>query len=347
MPIEFVPATIDDARLMIGLMGYAGSGKTFTALTIATELVREKGGPIAIVDTENNRAKKYANQFEFFHCPMTEDYSSEAYIDLIELAEKEFSVLIVDGLSPAWKNALDVHTRRSQSGNSFREWGPVKDDLFKILDRMQKSSCHIISTMRMKVDYQWDVDDNGKKVPVKIGMKPDMEGNVEYYFDFLGSMNQQHDLMITKTNIPELDNKTLRCPGQELGRMLLESVGAQVSTYDVAQNLFASREKKDDPAPAAHAPDGDAGKTGRRDSPSTQSAQRKEVSECLAEWRAEMKEDDMTKIRELFLFPFAKTGKLDDIDPSSYKDIIDLIFETYENKGKQLPTKILDAITPF
>jgi len=57
----FVKAVKRDAKLRLALCGPAGSGKTYSLLSIGSEL----GGPIAYVDTEHGSASKYADIFRF------------------------------------------------------------------------------------------------------------------------------------------------------------------------------------------------------------------------------------------------------------------------------------------
>ena len=57
----FKRATKKNSKLRLGLIGPAGSGKTYTALTVAKHL----GGRVALVDSENGSASKYANLFDF------------------------------------------------------------------------------------------------------------------------------------------------------------------------------------------------------------------------------------------------------------------------------------------
>jgi len=52
--VQFQPATKAQAKLKAALFGPAGSGKTFSALRIATGI----GGRIAVIDTERGSARK-------------------------------------------------------------------------------------------------------------------------------------------------------------------------------------------------------------------------------------------------------------------------------------------------
>jgi RecA/RadA recombinase len=57
----FKKATKSQIKVRLALSGASGSGKTFSALAIASEL----GGPIAVIDTEHGSASRYADRFDF------------------------------------------------------------------------------------------------------------------------------------------------------------------------------------------------------------------------------------------------------------------------------------------
>lgn len=59
--MQFTTATKTAAKLRLSLMGPAGSGKTFSALKIASAL----SSKIAVIDTEHGSASKYADKFRF------------------------------------------------------------------------------------------------------------------------------------------------------------------------------------------------------------------------------------------------------------------------------------------
>jgi hypothetical protein len=63
MTITFRPAVREGVPLLLGLAGGTGSGKTWSAMVLAKGLAGDK--PFAVVDTENGRAKHYADDFRF------------------------------------------------------------------------------------------------------------------------------------------------------------------------------------------------------------------------------------------------------------------------------------------
>lgn len=99
---EFTDAIRDDTSLLIAIAGASGSGKTFSALTMATGLAQ--GDPIYAIDTEAKRMLHYADQFKFKHMDMKPPFTPEAYIEAIQKAEKAGAkVIIIDSTSDEYE----------------------------------------------------------------------------------------------------------------------------------------------------------------------------------------------------------------------------------------------------
>lgn len=222
MTFEFKKATKESARLRMALAGISGSGKTYTALAIATGL----GGKIALIDTERGSAKKYADLFDFDTLDL-DDHSPESYMGAIRAAEAAgFDTLIIDSLSHEWAGRggiLELHERHTQADakkDSFRAWGKATPKHNQVIDVILSAKMHIIATMRSKSEYAIDVDDRGKKTISKVGLAPVQRADTEYEFDIVGNLNLANDLAIEKTRCPALKDKVFACAGQEVADIL-------------------------------------------------------------------------------------------------------------------------------
>lgn len=102
MQVTFTPAVPTDSRALIGIAGPQGSGKTVSALRLATGITQATGGDILYADTENRRALKYSESFKFKHFDFQPPFTAERYLELVLAADKEAkpgSVIIIDSLS--------------------------------------------------------------------------------------------------------------------------------------------------------------------------------------------------------------------------------------------------------
>jgi len=91
-------ATKTRSYARIGLIGYAGSGKTWTALEIGKGI----GGKFIMIDTESGSSEKYSDYFDFEVIELP-NHSPATYTEAIKFAEKQgANVIGIDSLSHAW-----------------------------------------------------------------------------------------------------------------------------------------------------------------------------------------------------------------------------------------------------
>lgn len=85
--------------LFIGLAGGTGSGKTYTAMRIASGIVG-KGKKFGIVDTENKRASHYADDFDFEVINFPAPFSSARYEKAVmQMFQAGYGAIVVDSVS--------------------------------------------------------------------------------------------------------------------------------------------------------------------------------------------------------------------------------------------------------
>lgn len=97
---EAIPAVRQEVPLLVGLMGASGSGKTYSALRLATGIQRVTGGDIYVIDTESRRALHYADTFQFKHVEFKAPFGSGDYLAAMRFAVKAGArVIVVDSMS--------------------------------------------------------------------------------------------------------------------------------------------------------------------------------------------------------------------------------------------------------
>jgi hypothetical protein len=232
----FKKATKTQSRLRLALIGVAGSGKTYTALKIASAL----GEKIAVIDTEHHSASKYADLTDFDSCEL-ESFSPLTYINAIQEAGKAgYDVLVIDSLSHAWMGKdgaleqVDRIAKRSQSGNSFNAWRDVTPLHNQLIEAMISCPCHLIVTMRAKTEYVVETNEKGKSAPRKVGLAPVQRDGLEYEFDVVAEMTTENDLIISKSRCPSLSGQIISKPDAKLGLTLKDWLtdGAPIPVVD-------------------------------------------------------------------------------------------------------------------
>lgn len=209
------------AKLRLGLVGPAGSGKTYGALLIAMGL----GGKIALIDTENGSGDLYAHLGNYDVCTLDAPYTVQKYLTAIDEAERAgYDVLIIDSLSHAWAGEgglLDQQGKIADSGrgNSYTAWRQVTPWHNKLVEAMLTSKCHIIATMRAKTEYVQEKNDKGKTEIKKVGMAPVQRDGMDYEFGVVFDLDVNHNATVSKDRTSLFDGQIFR-PSQKTGEAL-------------------------------------------------------------------------------------------------------------------------------
>lgn len=110
MSFTFRDAKRENVPLLILLAGGTGSGKTESALRLASGL--SAGAKFAVIDTERGRALHKADDYSFQHANLDEPFSPERYSEAIKDADAAgFPVVVVDSGSHEYEGiggVLDI-----------------------------------------------------------------------------------------------------------------------------------------------------------------------------------------------------------------------------------------------
>jgi AAA domain len=182
MAIAFVPAVRTGIGLIVGLMGSSGSGKTFSALELATGLAG--GKRFAVIDTEAGRALHYASSFAFDHGDLGPPFTPQRYTDAILAAEAaHYPVIVLDSQSHEWAGEggiLEWHEEELQrmAGNDWQKreackmaaWVRPKMAHKKMVARLLQIRAHLILCMRAeeKVDMVRDPTSGKMQIVPKV-----------------------------------------------------------------------------------------------------------------------------------------------------------------------------------
>ena len=212
---NFKKATKKQAKLRLALFGVSGSGKTYSALRLAKGL----GGSIAVIDTENHTACKYSDRFDFDVCEC-EKASINNIVNLLNEAS-EYDVLMIDSLTHAWDELLDEVNRIAKTkfgGNSWSAWSEGTPKQRAFIKALLDFKGHLIVTMRSETSWEVTENDKGKKVPVRIGTAPKQGKSIEYEFDMLMQLSQDHSALVLKDRTGKYQDECIDLIDEELGK---------------------------------------------------------------------------------------------------------------------------------
>lgn len=221
------PAVRTGQKARVALIGPSGAGKTWTALTVATELAQ--GGKVLLIDTEEGSGALYADKFKYDHLRWNPPYDPRELTSTLEQA-KDYAVVIVDSLSHFWDDEgglldiVDSVAARSSSKNSFAAWKegtPIQKDMVRAFLRID---AHAIVTMRAKTEYVLEQDERtGRTAPKRIGLAPVQRAGMEYEFTVIGLLELNHQLVIDKSRCDQVaDKRYLAGKAAQFGKTLAE-----------------------------------------------------------------------------------------------------------------------------
>jgi energy-coupling factor transporter ATP-binding protein EcfA2 len=222
--LSFSRASKEQAKARIALTGPTGSGKTYTALVVAGGL----GEKVALIDTERGSASKYADEFTFDTLQLV-SFEPPALVDALAVAAHDgYDALVVDSFSHFWSGTggmleqVDHAAKRIGGANSFAGWKEARPMERAMIDALLAYPGHVIVTMRAKTEYVVDSDDRGRKVPRKVGLKPDQRDGIEYEFDIVGELDQENTLVISKSRAKSLSGLVVNKPDTRFAERILE-----------------------------------------------------------------------------------------------------------------------------
>ena len=201
----FQKAKREQVWLKILVEGASGSGKSMSALRLATGLANKCGSRIAYIGTEGSRDLYYASAYDYDLLQLDE-YEPEKYVEaLSEAIDAGYKVCIIDSLTHEWVKLNDIHDK--MPGNSFTNWGKLKPRHRAMMDKILYSPIHIIATARAKDTWVLE-EKNGKQVPKKVGLGGQQDKDIAYEYTVSLMIDQdQHIATADKDNTGLFDGK--------------------------------------------------------------------------------------------------------------------------------------------
>jgi hypothetical protein len=219
--------------ISIGLSGGSGTGKTYSALLLASGIADAmagvRGAPVAFVDTENRRALHYRDQFPQMVGHYVDfspydrkgnlvGYPPERWIALLDAAEKAgVHAMVIDSWSHSWEGingVLDLQASEVErlSGGSEAKaervgqlaWAAIKPRYRRLVNRVIRSRVNTIICTRAKpVMQDFKTGKNARKTKTR-------------RFDVPWDVAADGDLIFEMTAMAILDPDHPGCPRYQI-----------------------------------------------------------------------------------------------------------------------------------
>ena len=216
--LQIVKAKKENLFVRMGICGPAGSGKSYTAIEIATEL-----GRTLVIDTEFGSTRHYADSFDFDIITLDEFTTQHLQAAFLAAHENGYQCVVVDSFSHFWNGLGGVHDivddlnrqdiAKGKTPNTMLNWGTAKMEYRYQIELIQRCPLHVICTFRSATDYEKDA--SGKRGFQVVGLKPVHNDGIDYEFDafaMMQNLGQDVQLSFSKTRCESLQGKIYRNP---------------------------------------------------------------------------------------------------------------------------------------
>ncbi|MEW2434301.1 AAA family ATPase [Streptomyces caniferus] len=212
---RFTTAVRQQRPARILLDGPPGAGTLYTSLALATSI----GDRVAVIDAQRGRATAYAQTFTFDMCPPLSYCSPDTLVTMLaHCAEQRYDTVVVSPLSVFWNGPggiRDQVTRASKrtASSKWSAWDDVRPAVRHMLDALLGYPGHVLATVRNKLDYVAEPDENGRVTRHIIGLAPVGQEDMAYEWDFVGTMDRSHTLVMVKAPTEDLADRVEPKPG--------------------------------------------------------------------------------------------------------------------------------------
>lgn len=192
--IRIEEARREGAKVVIGLAGTSGSGKTYTALLLAFGLAKRNGKKLGFLDTENRRGRLYADVLgaPFLIGDLVAPFSPSRYIEAIKAFEDAgCEVLIIDSGTHEWEGVGGCEDIANDGNPKFPRWNKAKSEHKRFMNALLQSSMHIVICFRAREKVKIEKGERGENVVIPLGLQPITEKNVMFEMTASLMMDQE------------------------------------------------------------------------------------------------------------------------------------------------------------
>ena len=225
--MEYKRAVRENTNVLIALAGASGSGKTYSAMQLATGICGDE--PFAMVDTEARRGLHYADQFDFEHVSLGPPFTPARYLEAIKpLAARGFKSVIIDSGSHEWEGEGGVIEQADASNRKGpSNWIEPKRQHKKFVNGLLQCGTNLIVCLRAAEKIH--IDESGPKLKiVNEGWSPICEKRFMFEMTISFTFGSLHPGVVDLSlpNKLQDQHRMMFPPGKHIGREAGEQLGA-------------------------------------------------------------------------------------------------------------------------
>lgn len=185
MSFKIEEAAREGAKVVIGLAGVSGSGKTFTALQLAYGLANNNASKVGFLDTENRRGRLYSDALpgkaKFKIADLVAPFHPKRFIEGLRAFENQgCEVLIIDSLSHSWAGIGGCEDIANDGNPKTPRWNVAKSANKEMVNHLLQSSMHLVLCLRAQEKVKMKPGRDGKVEYEQLGVLPICEKNTPY-----------------------------------------------------------------------------------------------------------------------------------------------------------------------
>ncbi len=196
-------ATREQVRLRILLAGYPGAGKSFSALTLGSELASRCGGRLAVLDTEGGAINLYADRFDFDQARL-DDQTPEGYVRGMDaVAAAGYPVLVLDAVHPVWTAILEA-VDAAGAKDSRGAWRDQTPRWNKFVAALMIWPGHLICTCMARQVTNFGAKEAGGRASMqRRSDKIQIREESVAFFDIVMALSDGGSAEVTKSRFPD------------------------------------------------------------------------------------------------------------------------------------------------
>lgn len=232
------PVQRGGSKVIIGIAGTSGSGKTYTALKIARGMV-SSASKIGFLDTEHGRGAMYDNILDgkFMIGDLYPPFSPKRYADAIkEFQDHGVEVLVVDSVSHEWEGEGGCDDIAVNTTSKLANWKGAKSEHKKFMNALLHCDMHIIACIRAR--EKMDFKDTSK--PVSMGIQPVCEKNFMFELTasiMMSSEGKRQTALKLPSFLKEAFGNGSDYLGEATGKAIMDWVGTGVKEDENIKKL--------------------------------------------------------------------------------------------------------------